>query len=175
VAEDRIDAMPSAAQAVMRGASPGAPVSSAMHEQDPAVEDAALPYAGRARACDHHVTGSLVNRGAWLGSNSGATSLRGDQIPVAHAAADPHARPFCSTSKALAEAVVGVQAAAAIREAATQKPVRGGQRMAASAAYALAAGAARSSTRRPALSARCVVMLHLDHSSLLDKKESRRR
>lgn len=80
VAEANIDAMPTAAQAVMRGPLPGASrfVGEAMEDDPQTGRKRSLPYRRTSEGVAViTITGSLINRGAWLGSNSGETSYEG--------------------------------------------------------------------------------------------------
>jgi ClpP class serine protease len=70
------------------------------------------------------VTGSLINRGAWVGSSSGETSYEGIKFQVASAAADPKVRSILLDIESPGgEAVGAFEAADAIRAAAKLKPV----------------------------------------------------
>lgn len=175
-AEDNIDAMPDAARAIMRGPSPGASrFVGTVEDQDP--ETGArklLPYR---RTPDGiaviTVTGSLINRGAWVGSNSGETSYEGIKHQVATAAADPRARAILMDIESPGgEAVGAFEAASAIRAAAAKKPVTAIiNGMAASAAYALASGATKIVTTPTGIAGSIgVVMMHADYSRFLDRK-----
>ena len=119
------------------------------------------------------VLGSLVNRGAWLGSNSGETSYEGVKFQIAAAAADPRATSILLDIESPGgEAVGAFEAADAVRAAAAVKPVVAVVNgMAASAAYALASGASRIVTTPTGVNGSIgVVLLHADYSRALDKQ-----
>lgn len=174
-ADARIDVMPEAAQTVMRGPSPGASrfIGEAV-EQDDQGRTRALPYRRtKEGVAVITVTGSLINRGAWLGSNSGETSYEGIKYQIARAAADPRAKAILLDIESPGgEAVGAFEAAEAVRVAAREKPVTAVVNgMAASAAYALASGATRVVTTPTGLAGSIgVVMLHADYSRYLDEK-----
>ncbi len=176
VAEANIDAMPEAARmALLAPVLPGASrfVGSDIQE-DPA-------EAGRKKRVPYMltpegvatitVTGSLVNRGAWVGSQSGATSYEGIKHQVLTAAADPKVRAILLDIESPGgEAVGAFEAASVIQQVSKDKTtvalVNG---MAASAAYALASGAGKIITTPTGLSGSIgVVMVHADHSRALD-------
>jgi signal peptide peptidase SppA len=117
------------------------------------------------------ITGSLINRGAWIGASSGETSYEGIKFQVASAANDPKVRSILLDIESPGgEAVGAFEAADAIRAAAKQKPVTAVVNgMAASAAYALASAADRIVTTPTGMSGSIgVVMLHADYSRFLD-------
>jgi signal peptide peptidase SppA len=117
------------------------------------------------------VTGSLINRGAWVGASSGETSYEGIKFQVASAANDPKVRSILLDIESPGgEAVGAFEAADAIRAAAKQKPVTAVVNgMAASAAYALASAADKIVTTPTGMSGSIgVVMLHADYSRFLD-------
>jgi signal peptide peptidase SppA len=119
------------------------------------------------------IVGSLINRGAWIGSYSGEVSYEAIKFQVARAAADPKARAIVLDIESPGgEATGAMEAAAAIREAATMKPVVAVVNgMAASAAYALASGAERIvTTPTGVVGSIGVVLLHADFSRQLDEK-----
>jgi len=144
-------------------------------EQDPVTgKNKALPYRRTADGVAVvTVMGSLVNRGAWLGASSGMTSYEGIKHQVAAAAADPRTKAILLDIESPGgEAVGAFEAADAIRAAAKTKPVTAVVNgMAASAAYALAAGANRIVTTPTGLTGSIgVVMMHADYSRFLDAK-----
>jgi signal peptide peptidase SppA len=176
VADANIDAMPADAQRIMRGPHPGASrfVGDAF-ENDPATgKKRGLPYRRTADGVAViTITGSLINRGAWVGSDSGETSYEGIKYQVAAAAADPRARAILLDIESPGgEAVGAFEAAQAIRDAAKAKPVTAVVNgMAASAAYALASGANRIVTTPTGLTGSIgVVMVHADYSGFLEQK-----
>ena len=148
-AERNIDAMPEGAQRAMRAAVGGShrPLASQFVGTDEDVVDGKRyrkPYrmtpAGTAIIT---ITGSLVNRGAWIGANSGATSYEGIGYQIAQAADDRKVRSILLDIESPGGEAVGAFETADIIRAASDKKrtvavVNG---MAASAAYALASGA----------------------------------
>lgn len=118
------------------------------------------------------VTGSLVNRGAWIGANSGLTSYEGiaHQVESARKAANVRSI-ILDVESAGGEAVGAMELAATVRRAASEKPVVGVVNgMAASAAYALVSGATRIVTTPTGISGSIgVVLLHADFSRRLDR------
>ncbi|HYD04730.1 MAG TPA: S49 family peptidase, partial [Reyranella sp.] len=118
------------------------------------------------------ITGSLVNRGAWIGASSGLTSYEGFKHQLASAAADGKVREiFLDMETPGGQALGMAEAAAAVRLAAAQKPVTAiVNGMAASAGYGIASGATRIVTTRDGLSGSIgVKLLHLDYSRMLDR------
>src|SRR6266404_8537737 len=175
-AESNIDQMPDAARAIMRGPHPGA----SRFVGDSAERDANgravsnLPYRRTSEGVAViTITGSLVNRGAWIGSDSGETSYEGIKHQIAVAAADPKTRAILLDIESPGgEAVGAFEAADAVRAAAKMKPVTAVVNgMAASAAYALASGASKIITTPTGLAGSIgVVMMHADYSRFLDAK-----
>lgn len=118
------------------------------------------------------VTGSLVNRGAWIGSYSGMTSYEGLNHQVSTAANDPRIRAILLDLESPGGQAVGAfEAADVVRAAAAKKPVTAVVNgMAASAAYAIASAATRIVTTPTGISGSIgVVVLHADHSEALAK------
>lgn len=119
------------------------------------------------------VTGSLVNRGAWVGANSGLTSYEGIKHQLARAVADPKVHAVLLDIESPGGQATGAfELAAAIRDASTVKPIDAiVNGMAASAGYALASGARRIVTTPSGISGSIgVVLLHADHSRRLDRE-----
>lgn len=174
-AEARIDLMPPEAQAVMRGPAPGASrfVGSRI-DGDEKGGESVLPYRRTKEGVALiPVIGSLINRGAWLGSYSGETSYEGLKFQIGHAAADPKtAAILLDIESPGGEAVGAFEAADAVRAAAAQKPVAAVVNgMAASAAYAIASAATRIVTTQTGVAGSIgVVLLHGDFSRALDKQ-----
>jgi len=118
------------------------------------------------------VTGSLVNRGAWIGADSGLTSYEGIQHQVKAATADPGVRAvILDMASPGGEAIGAFETAALVRQLATTKRtvaiVNG---IAASAAYAIASGATEIVTTPTGVSGSIgVVLLHADFSRKLAK------
>jgi signal peptide peptidase SppA len=116
------------------------------------------------------VTGTLVNRGAWVGASSGTTSYEGIKYQVAKAGADPKVKSIILDLESPGgEAVGAFEAAAAIRAVSSQKPITAlVNGMACSAGYALACGANRIITTPTGISGSIgVVLLHADYSGML--------
>ena len=175
-AERNIAAMPEAAQRVMRGPLPAASrfVGSALDRDPDSGEERALPYLRtREGVAIITITGSLINRGPWLGSHSGETTYEGIKHQLATAAVDPRTKSvILDIESAGGEAVGAFETAMAVRALAARKPVVAVVNgMAASAAYALAAGASRVVATPTGMAGSIgVVMLHADYSRLLDRK-----
>lgn len=176
VAEANVEDLPDIAQQVMRGPAPGASrfVGDSV-ERDEATGKpiARLPYQrtkdGTAIVT---VTGSLINRGAFVGSSSGETSYEGIKHQLAMALADPKvAQIILDIESPGGEAVGAMEAAAAVRAAAAVKPVTAiVNGMAASAAYALASGATKIvTTPSGVVGSIGVVLMHADWSRAIDK------
>lgn len=91
------------------------------------------------------ITGSLVNRGAWIGANSGLTSYEGIGHQIRTAAADPAVHSvILDLHSPGGEAVGAFETAALVRNlAASKRTVAIVNGMAASAAYAIASARAR--------------------------------
>jgi len=89
------------------------------------------------------VVGSLVNRGSWIGSNSGLVSYEGLEAQLADAVADPEVQTIVfDLDTPGGEALGAFNLATAIREArASKRIVAYVNDMAASAGYAIAASA----------------------------------
>lgn len=118
------------------------------------------------------VHGSLVNRGAWVGTSSGLTSYEGLKHQLASAASDKAIRAvLLDMNSPGGQAVGAFEAAEVVRAVAAVKPVVAVvDGMAASAAYAVAAPATRIVTVPTGLSGSIgVVMLHADFSRKLDR------
>jgi len=116
------------------------------------------------------ITGSLVNRGAWIGASSGLTSYEGIQHQLKRAAANGEVKSILiDLHSPGGEAVGAFETAALVREIAAQKPVIAVVNgMAASAAYAIASGATRIVTTETGVSGSIgVVLLHADYSRKL--------
>ncbi|PBC09187.1 S49 family peptidase [Mesorhizobium sp. WSM3859] len=119
------------------------------------------------------VTGSLVNRGAWVGASSGLTSYEGIGFQLKSAAADPAVRSvILDMHSPGGEAVGAFETAALVRDlAAKKRTVAVVNGMAASAMYAIASGATEIVTTETGLSGSIgVVLLHADFSRQLDRE-----
>lgn len=118
------------------------------------------------------ITGSLVNRGAWIGAQSGVTSYEGIAHQIESAVRDPKVRNIIlDIDSPGGEAVGAMETAALIRKANEAKPVYAMVNgMAASAAYALASGAkAIISTESGVSGSIGVVLMHADYSRAVDR------
>lgn len=119
------------------------------------------------------ITGSLVNRGAWIGASSGLTSYEGIQHQLKRAGAHADVKAvLLDIHSPGGEAVGAFETAAMVRELAREKPtvavVNG---MAASAAYAIASGAREIVTTESGISGSIgVVWLHADFSRQLENE-----
>lgn len=175
-ADGHIAAMPAAAQTIMRGPAPQSSrfVGSA-DDVDPLTgQRSKLAY----RRTENGVAiipvlGTLINRGAWLGSNSGETSYEGLKFQIAKAVEDPRTTAIVLDIESPGGEAVGTfEVARAVREANARKPVVAVVNgMAASAAYAIASGAGRIVTTETAISGSIgVVLLHADISRRLDSQ-----
>lgn len=119
------------------------------------------------------ITGSLVNRGAWVGASSGLTSYEGIKFQLEQAAADPKASGIVlDIESGGGQAIGAFEVADAVRAAAARKPVTAVVNgMAASAAYAIASGATRIVTTPSGMSGSIgVVMMHADYSRKLESE-----
>ena len=118
------------------------------------------------------ITGSLVNRGAWVGANSGLTSYEGIQHQLKTAAADPAVKAIILDLHTTGGQATGAfETAAMVRQVAATKPVVAlVAGMAASAGYAIASGATEIVTTETGISGSIgVVFLHADFSKQLAK------
>lgn len=116
------------------------------------------------------VTGSLVNRGAWVGASSGLTSYEGVQHQLKRAAAHVDVKEILlDLHSPGGEAVGAFETAAMVREINAGKRVTAlVNGMAASAAYAIASGAGEIVTTETGVSGSIgVVLLHADYSRRL--------
>lgn len=119
------------------------------------------------------ITGSLVNRGAWIGSMSDQTSYEGVKHQLARAAVNSNVRSvILDIETPGGEANGAYETAAAVRALAAKKHVTAlANGMAVSAGYALASGASRIVVAPSGLSGSIgTMMLHLDLSRQLDKE-----
>lgn len=119
------------------------------------------------------ITGSLVNRGAWIGANSGLTSYEGiqHQLKQADKASDVRAVVLDIHTPG-GEAVGAFETAVMVRDIATRKPVIAlVNGMAASAGYLIASGATEIVTTSSGVSGSIgVVSLHVDASGQLEQE-----
>ena len=118
------------------------------------------------------VTGSMVNRGAWIGASSGLTSYEGIAAQIRAAMADPKVKSILlDLDTPGGEATGAFELADLVRQANATKPVTAFVNgLAASAGYLLASGAGRIvSVPSGNAGSIGVVMLHADYSRALDK------
>lgn len=118
------------------------------------------------------ITGSLVNRGAWVGASSGLTSYEGIAFQIESAARDPKCRSILLDMESPGGEAVGCfEVAATIRKVGAEKPIHGMVNgMAASAAYAIASACRSITSVESGLSGSIgVVMLHADYSRAVDR------
>lgn len=119
------------------------------------------------------ITGSLVNRGAWVGASSGLTSYEGIGHQIKTAAADPAVHSvILDLHSPGGEAVGAFETAALVRNlSAAKRTVAVVNGMAASATYAIASGANEIVTTETGVSGSIgVVLLHADFSRQLDRE-----
>lgn len=119
------------------------------------------------------IIGTLINRGAFFGEDSGSVSYEGLGMQIATAALDPAVRAILldiDSPGGEANGMTGV--ADTIRAARQQKPVVAlVNDMAASAAYGIAAQANEIVISDTSITGSIgVVMLHMDHSRQLEKR-----
>lgn len=175
-AEQRIDALPAGAQAIMRGPADASRFIGDRNERDNNGNVVArLPYARTsAGIAIIPVIGSLVNRGTSLDRTSlSDQSYEAIKHQLATAAADPKVDSvILDIESPGGEAVGAFEAADAVRALAAKKPVTAVVNgMAASAAYAIASGATRIvATPTGVAGSIGVVLLHGDFSRMLDKQ-----
>lgn len=118
------------------------------------------------------ITGSLVNRGAWVGASSGLTSYEGIGHQLKGALTDPLVKSvILDIHSPGGEAVGAFEVASQVRDlAAKKRTVAIVNGMAASAAYAIASGASEIVTTETGVSGSIgVVLLHADFSRQLEK------
>lgn len=118
------------------------------------------------------VVGELVNRGAWIGANSGLVSYEAIQAQLQAAKRDGDVTSvIIDLQTPGGEAVGAMETAEVVREVAAVKPVIAVVNgMAASAGYAIASGATEIVTTSTGVSGSIgVVMLHVDQSERLAK------
>ncbi|RWF44288.1 MAG: S49 family peptidase [Mesorhizobium sp.] len=116
------------------------------------------------------ITGSLVNRGAWVGASSGLTSYEGIQHQIKSAMKDDAVKSvILDMHSPGGEAVGAFETAALVRELSAQKrTVAVINGMAASAGYAIPSGASEIVTTETGVGGSIgVVLLHADYSRAL--------
>jgi signal peptide peptidase SppA len=147
-----------------------APKPKAFDDEDdgsPFAPDDGEPYAIADRVAIIPVHGELINRGSWLASASGLTAYEGVAAKLKRAAADPRVDGvLLDLDSPGGEFAGALEAAAAVRATAAVKPVVAFvNSLAASAGYALAAGASEIVVRPSStVGSIGVVWLHLDRS-----------
>lgn len=132
----------------------------------------ARPYRVSGSVAIITITGSLVNRGAWVGASSGLTSYEGIGHQLKSALADPAIQSvILDMHSPGGEAVGAFETAALVRQlAAKKRTVAIVNGMAASAAYAIPSGASEIVTTETGISGSIgVVLLHADFSRQLDR------
>lgn len=118
------------------------------------------------------ITGSLVNRGAWVGANSGLTSYEGIQYQLKQADMAAEVRSIVlDIHSPGGEAIGAFETAAMVRDIATRKTVVAVVNgMAASGGYAIASGATDIVTTSSGVSGSIgVISLHIDASAQLEQ------
>ncbi len=118
------------------------------------------------------VTGSLVNRGAFIGASSGLTSYEGIAHQVRSAMADPQVKSILlDLNTPGGEATGAFELADLVRQANANKPVTAFVNgMAASAGYMMASGAGKIVSIPSGISGSIgVVLMHADYSRALDR------
>ena len=119
------------------------------------------------------IIGTLVNRGAWIGAHSGLVSYEGLDAQIRSAAEDGDVRAILlDMDTPGGEAAGAFELPALIREVREHKPVVAfANDMAASAGYAIASAASEIVvTQTGEAGSIGVVMLHLDHSGMLEQE-----
>ena len=118
------------------------------------------------------VTGSMVNRGAWIGASSGLTSYEGIAAQLRAAAGDSKTKSIViDENTGGGEATGAFELATLVREINASKPVTAFVNgIAASAGYLIASGAGRIVSIPSGLTGSIgVVMMHADYSRALDR------
>jgi len=116
------------------------------------------------------VAGSLVNRGAWVGARSGLTSYEGFLTALEAAINDPQVKSaVLDMNTPGGEAVGAMEAGARVRELSKIKPIVAfANGMAASAGYAIAAGATKIVAMPSSMVGSIgVIMVHYDQTERL--------
>lgn len=119
------------------------------------------------------IIGTLVNRGAWVGSNSGEVSYEGIEAQIETALADPDITAIVLDIDSPGGEAAGMFGLAeVVRRANTRKPVVAlVNDMAASAAYGIASQAERILVSPTSITGSIgVVLVHLDRSGELEAK-----
>lgn len=119
------------------------------------------------------LVGEFVNRGAWIGADSGLISYEGLRYQLVTAVQDPRVRNILLDIESPGgEAIGAFEAAEMVREVSKVKPVVAlVNGMVASAAYAIASGARAIVTLPTGISGSIgVVMMHLDFSKWLEEE-----
>ncbi|MCW2276369.1 S49 family peptidase [Rhodoblastus acidophilus] len=117
------------------------------------------------------VMGELVNRGAWIGASSGLTSYEGLDAQLAAAEAAEVRAVILDVNSPGGQVAGAMETAARVRALSAKKPVYAFVNgLAASAGYAIAAGASKIVTTPSAeVGSIGVIMVHVDRSAQLEK------
>lgn len=119
------------------------------------------------------IVGSLVNRGAWIGANSGMVSYEGIRAQLDDAARDPEVRSIVLDIDSPGGEALGMAGLAQrVRQINAEKPVVAVVNdMAASAAYGIASGASRIAVSPTSITGSIgVVLMHMDRSDELKER-----
>lgn len=176
IAAENIAGLPEDARAAFYGPKREASrFAGSQYDSDPASgRDQRLPYKRTAEGVAIiSIIGALVNRGAWIGANSGLVSYEGISQQVAHAVADPKTKAaILDIESPGGEAVGAMETADAVRALAKKKPVVAVVNgMAASAAYAIASAATKIVTTPSGISGSIgTIYIHADFSRQLDRE-----
>ena len=131
------------------------------------------PYRMKDGTAIIEIVGELVNRGAWIGADSGMVSYEGLTHQLTMAARDSRVQGILLDIESPGgEAVGAFELAATVRNVAKEKPVVAFVNgMAASGGYAIASGASRRVSVPSGLSGSIgVVMMHVDMSHALHNR-----
>lgn len=148
----------------------GRPVASAWSDEGGDGDGDDKPYDVADGVATISVRGELVNRGSWLDSYSGLTSYERLADALRAAAADPAVQAIVlDMDSPGGEAAGAMEAASVVRAVSEAKPVVAFvNSTAASAAYAIAAGAKEIVVTPSAMIGSIgVVWLHMDHSEMM--------
>jgi signal peptide peptidase SppA len=140
---------------------------------DPRDPKSVKPYRTQKGVAVIPVMGSLVNRGAWIGSRSGMTSYEGLKHQISVAAQDASVSSILlDMDSPGGEAVGAFEVADVVREAGKSTPVVAiVNGMSASAAYAIASAASQIITMPSGVSGSVgVVLMHADYSHALHER-----
>ena len=156
----------------MAGRDPAVHLSPEARSSDRSEADDEAPYTIHDGIATIAIQGELINRGSWISSVSGLVSYEQLCVCLRQAEADPNVSGILlDIDSPGGEAAGAMEAAAVIRDVAGTKPVKAFvNSLAASAGYALAAGAADITvTPSSTVGSIGVVMMHVDRSEALGK------